>query len=693
MCQSEYGVCTASLKCRFVGLLAWIACAVLAANASAGLPDPQSSTIWLGGDGSWSNPANWNSYFGFDALVFSVLIDGGNPRASNVLLDVDVSLNMLGIDPDDALIIQDGRSLTISPCEIPSMIENEGLIRLGASQSATSLVVGFAGDVSVGGGGSIELVDAARSQIIGAVAGAHLTNLQNTIHGRGNIGANSLGLTNGGIIDADVPFQDLIIAPDSSGIINTGTLRASAGGRLRVLNAVVQNTGGLIQALDGSRIDLDGSSIIGGALASRGNGLIRTMYVPASWQDLANQSTFELGPTKLTIQGTITNDGSINAVAGDTINPPAFSEIVLPPGAGDVTIQGSGSIDMRWCEIDSGTGAPAGRLIHGPNHTISGEGPIGLNTVGLVNHGTIIADRESAIVIDPPAGSVVENDGMLRASGPGGLVLSGGTFKNDGTLEVLDGSHCIYTASSTELNIADSTLMAGTWNVLGDKSPTFILMPGPGVFFNNANVTLSGAGSSFNLINTMAVNSGHFTIRNGRNFTSVGAFFDNAGELTIGAGCRFNAGDMFTQNPGGVLHVEVNEANLTPATSGLIVSGLAILSATLQIEIGEGFQPVDGQVLHIAKAASIAGKFDSVITPPGMTVSYAGNEILINVSIPCDGDINGSGSVGVDDLQEVIAQWGVCPAPPALCTADLTHDGMVNVPDLMVVINAWGPCP
>jgi len=163
--------------------------------------------------------------------------------------------------------------------------------------------------------------------------------------------------------------------------------------------------------------------------------------------------------------------------------------------------------------------------------------------------------------------------------------------------------------------------------------------------------------------------------------------------LTIGAGCRFNASGMFTQNPGGTLRLEVNDANLNAGVAGLIASGIASIGSTLQIDIGEGFQPVDGQVLHIISASSITGQFGTVIAPLGFAVNYLGNEVVINVSIPCPGDIDGNGAVGVDDLEEIIAQWGVCPSPPATCSADLTHDGFVNVPDLMVVINAWGPCP
>ena len=53
----------------------------------------------------------------------------------------------------------------------------------------------------------------------------------------------------------------------------------------------------------------------------------------------------------------------------------------------------------------------------------------------------------------------------------------------------------------------------------------------------------------------------------------------------------------------------------------------------------------------------------------------------------CPADVNGDGSVDVQDLSEVILKWG--SADPA---ADVNHDGSVDVQDLSEVIINWGPC-
>jgi hypothetical protein len=55
---------------------------------------------------------------------------------------------------------------------------------------------------------------------------------------------------------------------------------------------------------------------------------------------------------------------------------------------------------------------------------------------------------------------------------------------------------------------------------------------------------------------------------------------------------------------------------------------------------------------------------------------------------PCPADINGDGTVGVNDVLAVIDQWGVAGGP-----SDVNGDGIVDVVDLLAVVGTWGPCP
>lgn len=55
----------------------------------------------------------------------------------------------------------------------------------------------------------------------------------------------------------------------------------------------------------------------------------------------------------------------------------------------------------------------------------------------------------------------------------------------------------------------------------------------------------------------------------------------------------------------------------------------------------------------------------------------------------CPADVNGDAVVDIDDLFQVLGQWGPCDD----CAEDVTDDGTVNIEDVFAVLGAWGPCP
>ena len=59
--------------------------------------------------------------------------------------------------------------------------------------------------------------------------------------------------------------------------------------------------------------------------------------------------------------------------------------------------------------------------------------------------------------------------------------------------------------------------------------------------------------------------------------------------------------------------------------------------------------------------------------------------------VPCDTDVNGSGTVDVGDMLAVLAAWGVCVG----CPEDTNGDDMVDVVDFLAVLSDWGntSCP
>ncbi|MCH2139400.1 MAG: FG-GAP-like repeat-containing protein [Phycisphaerales bacterium] len=97
-----------------------------------------------------------------------------------------------------------------------------------------------------------------------------------------------------------------------------------------------------------------------------------------------------------------------------------------------------------------------------------------------------------------------------------------------------------------------------------------------------------------------------------------------------------------------------------------------------------------------------AGDIDADGTTDVVQIQESGADYVISVQTSiasdpwdpdtcCEGDLDGSGAVDVDDLLSVISAWGACP-DPSDCPSDLDGNGEVDVNDLLAVIGAFGPC-
>jgi len=97
-----------------------------------------------------------------------------------------------------------------------------------------------------------------------------------------------------------------------------------------------------------------------------------------------------------------------------------------------------------------------------------------------------------------------------------------------------------------------------------------------------------------------------------------------------------------------------------------------------------------------------SGDIDADGTTDVVQIQESGTDYVISVQTSiasgawapgtcCEGDLDGSGAVDVDDLLSVISAWGACP-DPADCPSDLDGNGAVDVNDLLAVIGAFGPC-
>jgi hypothetical protein len=536
-------------------------------------------------------------------------------------------------------------------------IENTNEVHVGSTGGFTDLIFD-AGAVILTGGGSIILSNQVNNRLFGTNGGS-MNNVNNTISGAGQLGLAQLAMTNGGVIIANQPTP-LQIRPNVGGMANTGTLRADAGATLQLQSATFNNAGGTIEALDASLVELTNATVAGGTLDTAGSGVLRALNLntlDGSGGALINAGALDLANNAdVTLLGTIDNQGTI------TINSTgSFTD--LEPTAGVVTLSGGGEIVMTNLSTNRILGVSGGSLINVDN-TIRGAGNVGFNTLPMTNQGTILADLTVALTIDPDGVTGLENQGVLHASGTGGMNIAAGPFTTSGTV--------IVDANSQLTRTGDYVQTAGSTIVDGTLSASGIVEIQGGI--------LGGSGTVASSVTNDAT-------------TAPGA---SAGELEITG--------VFTQTANGAVAIEIG--GLTPGSEfdRLVIGGAANLDGTLSVEIINGFPPTVGQTFEVMTFASRTGTFASLnlASPPGaaLQANIEATRVVIEVipgaSLP--GDMNCDSSLTVADVAPFAlalidpAEYEVQFPPPCdINNADMDGNMAVNAIDVRLFIEALLP--
>jgi fibronectin-binding autotransporter adhesin len=495
-----------------------------AAVSPATAPPPLTTDTWTGtaGDGNWGTALNWSL-----ATV---------PSSSNaVVIGGTATVNVNGSDvagtftlstSKDTLNIENNDNLTVD-----GNITNNGAITLSSGGNGTDLIIGASATLS--GTGTVTLSNNANNIIEGSAATDVLTvGSAQTISGAGNIGNNSLALSNAGIINATQTTP--LYIDTSNGTTNTGTLEATAGGTLILYgqndNSVpntINNAGGTISAGAGSSVQLTNGIIIsGGTLNTSGTGVVETLNGTATLENVTNAGNYVLtNNTQNTLVGTITNNGNISMTSGGN-----GTYFLL---SGNVTLSGTGTLTMsnNVNNIIEGTSG-AGTEVLTNNINISGAGDIGGNQTIIVNSvsGVINANQPDALTIAPTTSSSagVTNTGLLEATAGGTLNLNNGTYvnavgstqgkilANGGTVNLNNSATIVGgTLQSENGGVIQNT---GTAALNGSTSTGAVtLVAGTSLAVEN-NTTLGVAGSIINN-GTISLNSGG----NGTNLEALGA--------------------------------------------------------------------------------------------------------------------------------------------------------------------------
>jgi hypothetical protein len=430
---------------------------VLAAGATPALAQNRD---WNAGAGNWSDAFNWNPADVPDtATEIARVLNGGVATMNG-----NFSFGGFETSPTSEIFVESARTTTIALNSV-----NNGLFTLNGTVFGT--VMQFPGSVTLSGSGEVQLIGGVNTAInrlgaTNAAANAILTNgAQHTIRGfnSGSFGSATLAVNNLGLIVADGSngAGSLLVDPrNSAGVqfTNDGTLRAEGGSTLTLTGSgggEFDNTSGVIEALDGSVVELiAGATIAGGTYRTGGTGVINAQSVTLSAFD--NEGLMVLqNASSVGASGIIDNTGEFR-IAGSTFG--TVMNIVS-----DTTFRGPGSI-----EFVGGVNTSVNRIgaLSGPadltftntdGHTVRARdfASLGSATANIVNNSLIVADGAGELLIDPrnAAATTMINTGTVRAEN-GALVTftgsGGGAFDNTGGLiEALDGSSVDFEAGAT----------------------------------------------------------------------------------------------------------------------------------------------------------------------------------------------------------------------------------------------------
>ncbi len=366
-----------------------------------------------------------------------VALNGGTIQAgNNTVLDGSTSAGNLVIA--GAL---DVKYATI----LKGLIYNNGTI-----VDASSVIMN---NVTLSGGGTLTMRDGGTSVNDG---GGTLVNIDNQLTGSGRFNTN-LKIDNrvGGVINATSATEQMVLYQGQI-LSNAGLIEATGAAGLHIQGMTIDDrAGGHLFVGDGSVIDLDAATVLGGSLQGAGSGYYDLKSENGNTSFLANvniAATVKLGGGRnLYVSGDIFNTGTI--VIDSALNNANAPATLYAAGAWT----GGGHISL--------TNAPASTLnMNGTwssDNIISGAGMFsgtGGAGVAFTNTGTVDAIY-AANALTIATGQTLTNNGTFKADS--GKLIVNDAVTGSGTAIVTNGGTLDFTANFQE-NVSFQGSNAGT---------------------------------------------------------------------------------------------------------------------------------------------------------------------------------------------------------------------------------------
>jgi len=436
------------------------------------------------------------------------------------------SLSLPAFNNQGTVTVSDGGYLELlAPNGTTSYYNNDGAINVGSVTGANLELAGGGSTFVLGSQGGTGTVTLNHSYVFGYNGTELLVNgAGNNLIANGSSPDSflfSLNFINNGTVTAN---GDLVIQPGvnaSMAVTNNGAMQVGGSG---VLYWDTTNGFGAPGYL-GTSLSAPAFNNQGTVTVSDGGYL--TLIAPASATAYFN------------------NDGNI------TIGSSTGAALTLY-GSGSTfdlgSVSGTGMVTLNNSYIFGQYGTET--LINDTGNTIQGSGTI--ETLALVNKGTITANAASALTISPNSGGFT-NWGTVNTTGAGGLTLNAGsgTLMNGstGTINVQEGSSLTVNGDFT--NSGDLE----TGNGVSDPGGNMVTISGQ--LTNNGTINLNGLGDS---LTADLTTSGAISLKaNNDSLTDNGDLILNSGgSLTLSA-------DKNTATVAGVL---TNNTGATVAMNG-----------------------------------------------------------------------------------------------------------------------------
>ncbi len=349
--------------------------------------------------------------------------------------------------------------------------------------------------------------------------------------------------------------------------------------------------------------------------------------------------------------------------------------------------------------------------------TITNELPAGISGFGTINapliNNTQVSANGGALILNGSDFDGGTETGTLNAiDGDLELTYPSISYGFDGTLNI-GLSHHAYVEdfnldfnSDSSLNLAGgvyrsnvSQTFAGDLSVNGSISE----LDAPGIFQSSSNTIINAdlkikqdmtvrAGATFSGTNKLGVlSTSTLTVEDG---ATIGVEVVNQGTLVLGTSPGQATVAELTQGSVGVIEIEIGGLFPGMEFDQWLVTGTADLDGVLDVSIIGGFSPSLGQTFNIISAGSRVGTFSVENLPTlagdlGFRVNYLSTTVQLEViNAALEGDLNGDGFVGLDDLDIVLSNWNQT-VPPGNPLADPSGDGFVGLDDLDLVLSNW----